>query len=100
MTQLTEADYAIDMEALLAGIGIDPGTVGANTAKVAFLDGKAVLTYTAMRAIPPHALAGALLRSHVTPQVEQAQEVAQEPVPPTPIRPARKRTTKKTAAKK
>lgn len=96
MTQLTEADYAIDMEALLAGIGIDPGTVGANTAKVAFLDGKAVLTYTAMRAIPPHALAGALLRSHVTPQVEQAQEVAQ-PVPPTPIR---KRTTKKAVAKK
>lgn len=93
MTQLTEADYAIDMEALLRGIGIEPGTVAANTAQVQFLDGKAVLTYTAMRAIPPRLLGAAMLHSAPVVYPEDGE---QEPTPPTPIKKATaKRTTKK-----
>jgi hypothetical protein len=97
MTQLTEADYEIDMGVLMATMGIDPGTVGANSAKLQFIDGKAVLTYTSMKAVPPRVLGVAMLRSAKMaeePPVAPPLEVVEEP------RPARKRTTKKAVAKK
>jgi len=95
MTQLTDADYQIDMETLLLSMGIEPGTVATDTAKVQFLDGKAVLTYTAMRAIPTRVLGVALLRS-------AGGEPEQEPVPvkqPTDRRPAKKTTGRRPAKK-
>lgn len=99
MTQLTEADYDINVEVLMANIGIDPGTVAADSAKLQFINGKAVLTYTAMRAIPPNLLAAALLRSHA-PEIEQ-DPPDPEPPAPTPIRRrTAKKTTKKAVAKK
>jgi hypothetical protein len=90
MTQLTEADYNIDMEVLMATLGIDPGTVQANTTTLQFLDGKAVLSYTCIRAIPTRALAVAMLRSATTTEDDTEPEPAKEP---------RKRTTKKTVTR-
>lgn len=78
MTQLTDADYEINMEVLMGSMGIEPGTVAADTAKVQFLNGKAVLTYTAMRAIPTRVLGVALLRSA---KAEEPQPVPEPEMP-------------------
>lgn len=71
MTQLTPEDYDIDMAAVLAGLGVDPGTVVADSAKVQFLQGKAVISYEVMRAVPARVLAVALLRGTPMERVEQ-----------------------------
>lgn len=102
MTQLTDDDYEIDMEVLMSTMGIDPATVGADSTKLQFISGKAVLTYTVVRAIPPRILGIAMLRSAKGVEPEPAPEAEPEPVAPTPIKKAvaKKTTTRKRTAKK
>jgi hypothetical protein len=81
VTALTPEDYDIEMSGVLAALGVDPGTVVADSAKVQFLQGKAIITYEVMRAVPPRVLAIALLRG--TP-MEQVEESSTEPPAPSP----------------
>jgi hypothetical protein len=100
MTQLTDADYEIDMETLMSSMGIEPGTVAADTAKVQFINGKAVLTYTAMRAIPTRVLGVALLRSAAIPETDSPDSpVSDVQEPPRPVVHTRTAKPAKKAAK-
>lgn len=59
---LTEEDYQIDLPQVMQAVGVDPNTVKAESAHVAFRNGVAILEYTVVRAVPPHILGLALMR--------------------------------------
>lgn len=102
MTQLTDADYNIDMDTLMATMGIDPMMLAKDSAQLRFVDGKALLSYTVVRAIPPRVLGVAMLRSATTPEPQSEEPVGEDPPFPrlTPAKkPARKRAAKKATPK-
>lgn len=81
MTQLTPEDYNLDMVAVLGGLGVDPATVIADSAKVQFLQGKAIISYEVMRAVPARVLAIALLRGTPMERVEESSTPPPDPAP-------------------
>jgi hypothetical protein len=60
---LTEDDYQFDIATLMRSMGIDPATVREGTVKLQFIDGKAVLTYEVIKAVPARLLAASFLNA-------------------------------------
>jgi hypothetical protein len=60
---LTEDDYQFDTATLMRSMGIDPATVREGSVRLQFLDGKAVLTYEVMKAVPARLLAASFLNA-------------------------------------
>lgn len=68
-TQPTEHDYDVDAGAVLELLGVPAGLVKQNTTHLQFVDGKLIIEYTVIRAIPPRIMGMALMRG-ATPQEE------------------------------
>lgn len=62
-TPVDLSGYDVDMETLMGSLGIDPAIVQKDTAKIAFVENKIILTYSVIRAIPTRLLGAALLRA-------------------------------------
>lgn len=96
-----ESDYDIDINTLMAVLGIEPGHVAADTARLQFIQGKVVLTYEVIRAVPGKLLALAMVNASGLAAQPQAEDQDQEQEAPTPIRPTkagRRATAKKAVA--
>lgn len=61
--QFTEADYDIDISVVMGMLGIEPGHVAADSARLEFVSGKAVLRYEVIRAVPAKLLAIAMAQA-------------------------------------
>ena len=59
----TESDYDFDLTVLMAVLGVDPAMVEPDTARLDFIQGKAVLRYGVIRAIPSKLLAVAFAKA-------------------------------------
>lgn len=76
--EFTEADYDIDLGALMRHLGIEPGHIVADSARLDFVQGKVLLRYESVRAVPARLLALAMATATGLMAPATAQQMEQQ----------------------